>query len=138
VSASRTDIKTNAQVAKTVRSRRRQLRRQRWYALVISLGALAAIVCLATNADISATIPFLASSGNPVPISNRGETRTGTIVHEGDAARCEKIKFDNDSGRIIELSASCDNRVVLDAHGVPVPLGTGHRLDEISKSFSGR
>ena len=48
------------------------------------------------------------------------------------------MKFDNDNGRTIEQFKPCDNAGILDANGVPVPVGTIRRLDAISKSFSGR
>lgn len=62
----------------------------------------------------------------------------GIIVQQLDGDRCKQTKFDNDSGRTIENLAPCDNEVFLDAHGIPVPQGTVHRLDAISKSFLGR
>jgi hypothetical protein len=47
------------------------------------------------------------------------------------------MKFDNDSGRTIDNIKRCEDNVVLDAKNIPVPVGTLHRLDAISKSFSG-
>jgi hypothetical protein len=137
VSAIQTSVKTNAQIAEAARSRRTRARRQRWYAVVISLCTLTAIACLATIADFSTVIPFLTSFENLAPAPNPREERTGTIVHEGDMNRCEQMTFDNESGRTIEYPAPCGNRNVLDAHGVPIPQGTVHRLDAISKSFFG-
>jgi len=32
-------------------------------------------------------------------------------------------------------TASCDDDVAVDAHGVPIPQGTAHTLNAISKSF---
>ena len=52
-----------------------------------------------------------------------------------DENKCELMKFDNETGRTIENTARCRNDVTMDAHGAPVPVGTVHRLDAISKSF---
>lgn len=56
-------------------------------------------------------------------------------MRESDQDQCQLMKFDNDTGRMIDGSANCHGDVVLDAHGVPVPMGTVHRLDSIRKSF---
>lgn len=47
------------------------------------------------------------------------------------------MKFDNRTGRTIENERHCENTTTLDAQGIPVPEGTIHRLDSISKSFLG-
>jgi hypothetical protein len=65
-------------------------------------------------------------------------SRTGTIVLQTDRNQCESMTFDNDSGRTIENLKPCANNVVRDTRGNPVPLGTLHTLDAISKSFAGR
>jgi hypothetical protein len=80
----------------------------------------------------------LTSLGSPSSDSEPTEARIGTIILQRDDGRCEQIKFDNDSGRTIKDTVPCENKIVLDAHGVPVPQGTVHRLDAISKSFFGR
>ncbi|HEY6618086.1 MAG TPA: hypothetical protein VIY68_00945 [Steroidobacteraceae bacterium] len=60
----------------------------------------------------------------------------GTLTVQTDGNECELMKFDNATGRTIENTARCRKDVTLDAHGAPVPMGTVHRLDAISKSFS--
>jgi hypothetical protein len=62
--------------------------------------------------------------------------RTGIVVEQGDEGRCELMKFNNDDGRVIDNVRHCEKNSILDARGVPVPVGTIHRLDAISKSFS--
>lgn len=64
------------------------------------------------------------------------ETHVGKIVLQAGTGKCKQIKFDNDSGGFAESSASCDDKIIFDKHGVPVPQGTIHRLDAISKSFA--
>ena len=47
------------------------------------------------------------------------------------------MTFNNDTGRLVEVSKPCEkDNVRLDDKGVPMPMGTVHRLDAISKSFS--
>lgn len=64
------------------------------------------------------------------------ETHVGKIVLRAGTGKCKQIKFNNDSGGFVESSASCDEKIILDEHGVPIPQGTIHRLDAISKSFA--
>ena len=80
--------------------------------------------------------------GQPVPsertdLPDAGEMRVGSVVHETGRAQCELMKFDNYTGRTIENAKHCKDTIVLDARGRPVPTGTIHRLDSISKSFLG-
>lgn len=120
-------------------SRRVQFRRQRWHALYILLFALVTIVCLAMTTGFPAFTIFFASSDSSSSVSNLQEQRIGTIIGpRNENNKCQRTKFDNDTGTTVEDFARCDNDVVLDAQGVPVPQGTAHRLDAISKSFSGR
>lgn len=67
------------------------------------------------------------SSSEPLP--------TGTIA-EGDIEFCKRLRFD-DTGRAFQDVVPCDQSSIRDARGQPVPVGTIHRLDAISKSFSG-
>jgi hypothetical protein len=62
--------------------------------------------------------------------------QTGIIARQVGNQQCTVAHFDNATGRTTEASG-CTNEIVLDAHGIPVPIGTIHRLDAISKSFSG-
>jgi hypothetical protein len=45
--------------------------------------------------------------------------------------------FNNQTGRMTRSQQPCD-MTTRDSNGVPVPQGTIHRLDAISKSFSGK
>ena len=71
------------------------------------------------------------------PSTDSQETQGGSIVVQSGQDACVILKFDNSTGRIIDSSQHCHSTVVLDAHGTPVPMGTVHRLDSISKSFLG-
>ncbi len=60
---------------------------------------------------------------------------TGAIA-ESDIEFCKRLRFD-DNGRAFQDVVPCDQSSIRDARGQPVPVGTIHRLDAISKSFSG-
>jgi hypothetical protein len=47
---------------------------------------------------------------------------------------CQQEVFDNQTGRMTRLRQPCDD-TAQDANGIPIPKGTIHRLDAISKSF---
>jgi hypothetical protein len=68
---------------------------------------------------------------------NSSDVGVGSISQQTDKGRCELMKFDNYSGRTVENSTHRETTIVRDARGVPVPVGTVHRLDSISKSFLG-
>jgi hypothetical protein len=61
--------------------------------------------------------------------------QTGTIA-ESDREFCKRLRFD-ETGRAFQDVVPCDGDTVRDARGQPVPQGTMHRLDAISKSFAG-
>jgi hypothetical protein len=123
-------------VVKT-RSRPTHSRRQRWRAFVVSLFAIAAMGCLVVASIFwTAVSRSKLSDASSVESASR-EMQIGTIViHSGDNG-CEQIKFDNRRETTTNNLTPCPKQV-LDAHGVPVPQGTLHRLDAISKSFFGR
>lgn len=60
---------------------------------------------------------------------------TGTLS-DSDSGRCRRLTFDND-GQVVQDNVPCDGSV-RDARGQPLPMGTMHRLDAISKSFAGQ
>jgi hypothetical protein len=125
-----------ARRAKTTR-RRAQARRKSWYVVIGFCCVAAAIVLLAANENFIAPWSSAARSNSEATTANSETAHTGTIVVQKGDLRCERAKFDNDTGRITDRS-NCENKVILDAQGVPVPVATFHRLDTISKSFSGR
>lgn len=64
------------------------------------------------------------------------DIRTARITRNSDGNGCSQQIFDNQSGRMFQSQKPCD-MTEYDANGVPVPAGTIHRLDAISKSFPG-
>ena len=113
MSTHRIQVTPKDQAAKTVRPLRAHARRQRQYALVISLCTLVTIACLTMITSLSAYMSIRASLEPPISASNPIQDRMGTIVQLLDGDRCKQMKFDNDSGRTVESLAPCDNEVVL-------------------------
>jgi hypothetical protein len=118
-------------------ARRKRTSRGPWPVLIGSSCLCAAILLLALTANI--TLPWIsqAISNNQMQPADSQEARMGTIELQTDQEQCDVMKFDNDTGRTIADSKRCHSNVTLDAHGVPIPMGTVHRLDSISKSFLG-
>jgi len=97
------------------------------------------IACLIAIMEFSTFVPFFTGSRSSEPIFDLRRAHTGTIVLQRDNGRCEQRRFDNDTGKIVDMaSAPCDDQAIKDAHGVLVPQGTVRRLDTISRAFSGR
>ena len=70
--------------------------------------------------------------------ANLQDVTVGAIVLQTDDQRCQRMTFDNSTGRALDAFKPCENLERRDASGVPVPMGTMHRLDAISKSFAGK
>jgi len=100
----------------------------------IILICVGAAVGMAALAYFSVPI-FLQRSAVTVAESSSEPLPTGTIA-DGDIDFCKRLKFD-DEGRVFQDVVPCDQSGIRDARGQPVPVGTIHRLDAISKSFSG-
>jgi hypothetical protein len=65
-----------------------------------------------------------------------GDVRTAKITNDSDGKGCWQQIFDNQTGRMVRTPQPCE-ATVYDSKGAPVPVGTIHRLDAISKSFPG-
>jgi hypothetical protein len=65
------------------------------------------------------------------------DARTAKITRDSDGQGCWQQIFDNQTGRMTRSQQPCE-ATAYDSSGTPVPLGTVHRLEAISKSFSGR
>jgi hypothetical protein len=113
------------------RPQRENLRRQRRYGIIVFLFAFAAIGSL-----IMITEGSNSSARTPIDPGSTPSAQPGSIVRQSEAG-CEQLIFDNATGKTIENYSPCDSHVILDAHGVPIPQGTMHHLNAISKSFSG-
>ena len=70
------------------------------------------------------------------PGMSDNDLRTARITRDLDGKGCAQQVFDNQTGRMTTTPQPCQ-ATVYDSNGMPVPVGTIHRLDSISKSFSG-
>jgi hypothetical protein len=111
-------------------------RPKRWYALTIVAAACAAIVYLGLNWQLGSAPQRVTE--RPAPSAEAGESRTGKIVLQTNPDHCAEMKFDNSDGRFVDGLKPCDNQIKFDEHGRPIPMGTIHRLDAISRSSFGR
>jgi hypothetical protein len=120
-----------ARVKATARQRNRS-RERRWSSVIGCIWVFVAVVAVA---DIT-----LAMLPQPAPDAEATDafatSHSGRILAETRSEQCELGTFNNDTGRISDESRHCENSVVLDSRGDPVPLTTIHRLDAIRKSFS--
>jgi hypothetical protein len=95
----------------------------------------------AVGASIAAVAVFAVGlSTAPAPVAENGASRAepngvGTIVLHSSASGCQQRSFNNQTGQISDQTSPCANDVVLDARGMPMPTGTVHTLNSISKSF---
>src|ERR1700733_8146156 len=124
----------DAQRTKAARSRQVRIKRQRWYALAMSFCMLIAVVWLAVGTDVPQRVYSLATA-HETSDADTDSARTGKIIVQTDLNHCRQGTFDNENGRIVSNDGPCGGDTVLDAHGMPVPTGTIHRLNSISKSF---
>ena len=97
---------------------------------VLGAGALIAAVAMVAMVFITVPPPNAESGA-----SRADPNSVGTIVLRSGPGGCRQKSFDNRTGQFLDQPSSCHNDVVLDAKGVPVPAGTIHTLNSISKSF---
>jgi hypothetical protein len=75
----------------------------------------------------------------PAPVAEKAASHAdpnsvGTIVLHSSTSGCQQRSFNNQTGQISNQTSPCRNDVV-DAKGMPMPTGTIHTLNSISKSF---
>ena len=99
-----------------------------YFAVIFVAVAIAGMAVLATQFG---TLPTLVASN----FAARDEANVvGSIMLHSPANECRHKTFNNRTGRIADAGTPCGD-VVLDTKGVPVPMGTVHTMDSISKSF---
>jgi hypothetical protein len=108
------------------------------YALWATLSLIAVICTVAFVANPLSLSQSQNSSDSSSDGTATDDQRTGTIIFEVAPHQCRHVAFDNDDGRVSEDLSSCEGDVVFDAQGKPIPMGTKHRLEAISKSFARR
>jgi hypothetical protein len=98
---------------------------------VFAVGALIAVV--ATLAIGFSTAPALIEANGAA--SHPEPNRVATIILRSNSSGCQQRSFNNQTGQISDQTSPCHNDAVLDANGMPIPAGTMHTLNSISKSF---
>lgn len=106
-----------------------------WYPLIIVAIACAAIIYLGAGWYVGSSQSQRVAE-QPAPGAD--ESRTGKIVLQTNPDQCAQKDFDNANGRFGDDLKPCDNQIKFDEQGRPIPMGTIHRLGNISKSFFGR
>jgi hypothetical protein len=118
-------------------ARRKGQERRR--ALIAACGML--MVVAASTVIVIAAHSLISGHSSRAPeiamTSPERDLRTARITRDIDGKGCEQNTFDNQTGRMNRSLQPCD-ATEYDSNGVPIPLGTIHRLDAINKSFSGR
>lgn len=113
--------------ARTERKRRRLV--------LMCFGVFSVAASIAGVAALTAGFRATSSSTGQTATSRADIQSVGTIDLPSGANGCQHRMFDNRTGQISESGIPCQNAVAVDANGVPIPLGTVHTLNAISKSF---
>ncbi|HTC02091.1 MAG TPA: hypothetical protein VK749_01720 [Xanthobacteraceae bacterium] len=101
----------------------------------MSLGVFAVGASIAVVAVLAigfSTAPALVVENEA---SHADPNSVATIVMHSSSSGCQQRSFNNQTGQISDQTSPCHNDVVVDAKGLPVPTGTIHTLNSISKSF---
>ena len=120
---------------RTIAQRRR---RKRLNTLIVGCGML--VVAVVTTVAVIAAESLISrqlSRAPQVASAAPDADRTARITKDFGGKDCSQEIFDNQTGRTTRSPQPCD-ATALDGNGAPIPLGTIHRLDAISKAFSGR
>jgi hypothetical protein len=97
---------------------------------IISVAALIAVVAVIATAFNTAPTSVIDNT------SSRAEPNAvATIVLNPGTSGCQQKSFNNQTGQISDQISPCHGDVVLDEKGMPIPTGTVHTLNSISKSF---
>jgi hypothetical protein len=97
---------------------------------VFSVAALIGVTAILSIEFESAPSPVVQNSPSPT-----APNTVGTIIVHSAANGCQHRRFDNQTGLMSDATTQCQPDVTLDAKGVPIPMGTVHTLNAISKSF---
>jgi len=97
---------------------------------VFAIGASIAVVAVLAIGFSTAPTPVVENG-----VFHDDPNSVATIVLHSSTSGCQQKSFNNQTGRFSDQTSPCHSDVVLDAKGMPVPTGTIHTLDSISKSF---
>jgi hypothetical protein len=110
-------------------SPRRQGRDRRYAALIAGTAFVLGFGVLALAMGW-ATLRYLPAASDP-------DSRTGSIKVTA-SGQCRQTFFDNDSGQLSGAGSPCSAAAPLTNIGPPMSRGRLSRIDEISKSFTGK
>jgi hypothetical protein len=99
--------------------------------LLVGAVAIVGMVTVKTPKAMQVSSSPVTAQGGP-----DGDLRTAKITKTSGDNGCSQEIFDNQTGRMNRSQQPCE-ATAYDSHGAPVPVGTIHRLDAISKSFAG-
>ena len=102
--------------------------------LILFVVGLGFVLVMTAGLPLSTRQTNLVKAASETTYQNLGSAKV--TIDSSDGSGCRQQAFDNQTGRMTRNQQPCDT-TTLDSDGVPVPLGTIHRLDAISKSFSG-
>jgi hypothetical protein len=97
---------------------------------VFAVGASIAVVAVLAIGFNTAPAPIVENGTSHAELNS-----VATIVQHSSTSGCQQRSFNNQTGQISDQTSPCHNDVVLDAKGMPMPTGTIHTLNSISKSF---
>jgi hypothetical protein len=97
---------------------------------VFAVGALIAVVAVFATDFRTAPAPVAENGASHVDPNS-----VATIIMHSRTSGCQQKSFNNQTGQISDQTSPCHDDVVLDAKGLPIPAGTIHTLNSISKSF---
>src|SRR5450432_2784145 len=108
-----------------------QMAQERRRALIIICGILFVAGFGVMLIAIEILVPNSSHTASAVPDNT---LRTAKVTIDSvDGNGCQQQVFDNQTWRMTRTQQPC-NPTARDSNGVPIPLGTIHRLDAISKS----
>jgi hypothetical protein len=95
-----------------------------------------AILCVICGGGLFALVTRPPAAEPTMAVRPDLDFRTAKIMDDsGDG--CSQKTLNNQTWQVTESKQPCDP-ILRDANGVPVPVGTIHRLDAINKSFMGK
>jgi len=125
---------TNRAAAPRSRLKTEQKAKDHQHGLVVVAGFALSAAIIALLA-ISTVYPTSPRTSDVLP---NNTLRIGKVTNNSiDDKKCGELIFDNQTGRMVSSEQPCDT-TAFGSIGVMTPSGTIHRLDAISKSFSGR
>jgi hypothetical protein len=103
--------------------------------VILFVVGLGFVLMMTAELPMSTHLTNSSQTASEAPANDLGSAKV--TIDSADGRGCRQQVFDNQTGRMTRSQQPCDT-TARDSNGVPIPLGTIHRLDAISKSFSGK